>query len=375
MLFASLVRKVVHPLSEYVKSVRDRRASLSVPGGRGAWARGRRLGKYVSLDHPNNMKLNGSKARRIVREKRKGHPTDAGTASAMGVSVRWARKLRARHMARDVADISHPAPMGRPEAGLPGRREHSAVVSAGQVWHAGAAALQARIRADTGINVPHGAMHGTPMDEGMAGMHPKKGGRRKWVRHGRGHPDSPWHTDWKQVRGGTRDGRRFPCHGDDAPGFVTGYGMSDGATTANAPGVPEGAIGRHGKPAAAMADHGSQSCANEKGARERGAGLSGREPAGPGMRQVLAGVGHPQTNGKPEGPRGETRRKLHGSGETMTGKSDPTGLFMEWHDNQRPHMSLDWEGQETPAQAFARKMPEPGETTTDGQTGEEYNAA
>ena len=38
-------------------------------------------------------------------------------------------------------------------------------------------------------------------------------------------------------------------------------------------------------------------------------------------------------------------------------------------------MSLDWENQETPVQAYARKMPEEGQTVVDGQTGEEYHAA
>ncbi len=116
--------------------------------------------------------------------------------------------------------------------------------------------------ADTGINVPHGAIHSILMDENMAERHPGKGRRRKWVRHGRTYPDSLWHTDWKQMRGGMHDGRRFPCHGDDASGFVTGYGIFDGATTENALGVLEGAIRDHGKPAPVMTDHGYQSCAN-----------------------------------------------------------------------------------------------------------------
>ena len=37
-------------------------------------------------------------------------------------------------------------------------------------------------------------------------------------------------------------------------------------------------------------------------------------------------------------------------------------------------MSLGRDGEETPAQAFVRKMPPRGETVVDGQTGEEYHA-
>ncbi len=42
---------------------------------------------------------------------------------------------------------------------------------------------------------------------------------------------------------------------------------------------------------------------------------------------------------------------------------------MEWHYNQRSHMSLGWEGQEAPAQAFARKMPEQGRPSQTGRRG------
>ena len=47
---------------------------------------------------------------------------------------------------------------------------------------------------------------------------------------------------------------------------------------------------------------------------------------------------------------------------------------MEWYNHDRPHMSLDWDNLETPAQAFKRKMPPAGETVVDGQTGQEYRA-
>ena len=48
--------------------------------------------------------------------------------------------------------------------------------------------------------------------------------------------------------------------------------------------------------------------------------------------------------------------------------------FMEWYNYRRAHMSLDWDNLETPAKAYARKMPPKGEIVVDGQTGEEYRA-
>ncbi len=92
------------------------------------------------------MKLEKSQVQWIVKEKKKGELTNAQIAGTMDVTVRWVQKLWARHKGCPAAsEISHPAPMGRPQNGLPGRREHSAVMSARHAEHMGAAGLQQRI--------------------------------------------------------------------------------------------------------------------------------------------------------------------------------------------------------------------------------------
>ena len=58
----------------------------------------------------------------------------------------------------------------------------------------------------------------------------------------------------------------------------------------------------------------------------------------------------------------------------MTEKSDPADLFVQWYNCYGPHMSPDWDGQETHARAFARKMPEEWQAVADGKTGEGYRA-
>ena len=93
-----------------------------------------------------------------------------------------------------------------------------------------------------------------------------------------------------------------------------------------------------------------------------------------GIKQILAGLRHPQTNGKLERLHGEIQRKLPEFEAIMMRKSDPVDLFMEWYNHRRPHMSLGVDGEnETPAHAFIRKMPPRGETVVDKQTGEEYH--
>ena len=52
-----------------------------------------------------------------------------------------------------------------------------------------------------------------------------------------------------------------------------------------------------------MTDHGSRSYANEKEAARRGAGRFEKKLVELGIRQVLAGAMHPQTDGKLKGAR------------------------------------------------------------------------
>ena len=125
------------------------------------------------------------------------------------------------------------------------------------------------------------------------------------------HSNSLWHTDYKQLD----DGRWFLCYEDDASRFVTGWGVFKEATTVNAIAVLEYAIKHHGKPASVMMARKAwsrQFYANEAEARKR-AGESEYEKkmVELGIKQILAGVRHPQTNGKLERVHGELQRKLH----------------------------------------------------------------
>ena len=317
------------------------------------------------------MKLSTGRVRWIIRQKRMGE-TNARIAQSMGVSPRWVKKIWSRYRYADINTISYESRAGRRVSSAYGRREHSAVLSARGNEHLGASILRARIRKRSGLNIPKAVIHSVMVENGMARGEPrKKKKRRRWVRYERTHSNSLWHTDWKQIRGGMHDGRWFLCYEDDASRFVTGYGIFDNATTENALRVLDGAVKNHGRPASIMTDHGAQFYANEKEAKARGESGFEKKLAGLGIRQILAGVGHPQTNGKVERLHGEIQRKLHEFEAIMMRKSDPMDLFMRWYNYDRPHMSL--EDGETPAEAFERKMAPKGERVIDGQTGEEYD--
>ena len=126
-------------------------------------------------------KLDESKVKWIILQKRKGETTSS-IAETMNISTRWVKKLWARYRYTDPGRIIYPAPMGRPEDGLPGRREHSAVLTARTEDHLGAVRLHGIIRDSTGINIPYNKIHQILRDENLASEHPKKSRRRTWIR-------------------------------------------------------------------------------------------------------------------------------------------------------------------------------------------------
>ncbi len=197
-------------------------------------------------------------------------------------------------------------------------------------------------------------------DEGLAEAQPKKMRRRKRVRYERTYSNSMWHTDWKQLG----DGRWFLCYQDDASGFIVSHGVfAEATTTDNALAVLQEAIARHGRPASILTDHGSQFYANQSEYKRKGASQFEQELVKLEIKHIMARVNRPQTNGKLERFHGEIQRK-----QKWFGTIDE---LVRWYNHIKPHMSLDWDNLETPAKAYARKMPEKGTRVIDEQTGEE----
>ena len=102
-------------------------------------------------------KLDESKVRYIVREKKKG-TTNAVIAEQMGISKRWVQKLYARYKYTESSQLAYPKPMGRPQKSLPGRLEESAVLSTRQRTYLGTTRLRGTIEKMTGIKIPYGAI-------------------------------------------------------------------------------------------------------------------------------------------------------------------------------------------------------------------------
>ena len=322
-------------------------------------------------------RLDESKTRWIIREKRKGDLTNRQIAESMKISVIWVKKLWARYRHAESAKITYSTRIGRPEAGLPGRREYSAVISARHKYACGAVKLEDRIRDDTGIHIPHMTIHNILAEDDYILRTPKKSRQRKWVRYERKHSNSMWHTDYKQLD----DKRWFIAYMDDASRFITGFGVFEHATGYNAIAVLQEAISNHGRPASILTDHGSQFYANAGEYKQKGASEFEKELVALDIKHILARVNHPQTNGKLERFHGELQRKLGiftesdytktvritdsnphvGDPFNTESNRDDVSRFIDWYNNIRPHMSLNEDIGETPSQAFIRKMPPKGE--------------
>ena len=103
-------------------------------------------------------KLDEFKVKWIILQKRKGETTSS-IAETMNISTRWVKKLWARYRYTDPGRIIYPAPMGMPEDGFPGCREHSAVLTARTEDYLGAVRLHGIIRDSTGINILYNKIH------------------------------------------------------------------------------------------------------------------------------------------------------------------------------------------------------------------------
>jgi putative transposase len=136
---------------------------------------------------------------------------------------------------------------------------------------------------------------------------------------------------------------------DDASRLITGYGSFQEATAENAIGVLEKAMAIYGCPKEILTDRGSQFYASEGERKEKGISLFEAFLAKKGIRHVLCRLNHPQTNGKLERFYGVYEQKRH-----LFSSIDE---YVRWHNEIKPHLSLDFENLETPIQAFHRKKP------------------
>ncbi|MDI3496767.1 MAG: putative transposase, partial [Archaeoglobus sp.] len=100
----------------------------------------------------------------------------------------------------------------------------------------------------------------------------------------------------------------------------------------------------YGIPDEILTDHGTQFVAAKS--REKARHRFREFLAENGVRHILARVNHPQTNGKIERFFGEVERRI--------GKFGSVHAVVRWHNEIKPHRSLDWD---EPCNVFWYKLP------------------
>jgi putative transposase len=140
---------------------------------------------------------------------------------------------------------------------------------------------------------------------------------------------------------------------DDASRFIVAYSVFNEATTQNTLQVLKEATERYGEPLEILTDRGTQFYASEGERKEKGVSQFEQHLADQGIKHILCRVNHPQTNGKLERFYGVLEDKMIRRAQIAT-----IPEYVHWHNEIKPHMSLDWENLETPLQAFHRKLPE-----------------
>ena len=104
--------------------------------------------------------------------------------------------------------------------------------------------------------------------------------------------------------------------------------------------VSEATIKNHSKSAPIMTDRGSQFYTNASEVKKKQASAFEKKPVEIGIKQILAGIKHLQTDSNLERLHGKIQRKLPEFEVIMMRKSDPVDLFMERYNHRRPYMYL-----------------------------------
>ncbi len=182
----------------------------------------------------------------------------------------------------------------------------------------------------------------------MAREEPNKRRRKTpWIRYEGHYSLSAGHMDWHQHH----DGRWVCMVMDDASRKIFSGGEYSSRSVDAALGLVKEVLDKYGnirRLREVITDHGSEFYANKRdkddGARHRFEESCQKN----GVRHILCRYDHPQSNGKLE--------KWFGLYRRHRDDFESFEVFIDWYNQVRPHMSLDWTSLETPEKAFWSKL-------------------
>lgn len=294
------------------------------------------------------LKLTPAKVKYIIRAKI-NNISSRIIAIEMKLSIRTVNRVWG-HWVKNKEPLA-PRKFGRPKTYL-SEADKSLILEIHKEQNSGARRLEKIIEHKCGRHIPHNAIHQVLLESGLAEKDKKKQRRRKpYIRYERDHSLSAVHLDWH-----TSDinGKEVCVVLDDSSRFILAGGEFAAATGETSINLVKKVLEDYGevrKIREVITDHGSQFFANKKDKNDESESAFTAFLAENEITHILAGVKHPQTNGKIE--------KWYHTYEKSRKSFDHFDRFLDWYNSIRYHESLDEKHYlQTPEDAFWKRMPD-----------------
>ena len=287
-------------------------------------------------------KLNQKKIRWIIRAM-DGGKRSKHIAGVYKISQRRVRQLYKKY--KDSGEIPILQKCGRKKREIT-KTEENTILKAYAEYRVNALALEKVIDRHYGMHIPHNQIHKVLKSNNKAKDEPNKQKQRKWVRYERKHSLSLVHVDWHE-----HASKQVIAYLDDASRMILAVSVFDSANVENGKYMLDKAakeVEDYGPNRAILSDNGSEFSSHWKHKKEGSKGEFQKHLEKYEIKHINTSVNHPQTNGKLE--------KWFDLYEKKRGEFDTLEEFMEWYNDKRPHMSLDFNNAETPSEAFTRKL-------------------
>jgi putative transposase len=288
-------------------------------------------------------KLNHTKIKWIIEEKRKGKKTNEEIARTCKITVRRVQQLYSAY--KTCGKIPMLRKNRRPKKPLT-EEEKAIIEESYNKMFFGAKMLRDYIRVHFKKNINHNRIHKYLLEKGYAKENERKKRKRKRCRYERKHSLSLVHADWLEW-----NNKQVIAYQDDASRKILSMGEFKNASTTNSIKVLKKAEeylnGYNTNIEAINTDRGSQFVVTKYLSKKQGKTGFQRYLEERGIKHIPSRRRNPQTNGKLERWVQEYKKHRH--------RFNSAEEFMNWYNN-RMHGSLNVSKAETPNEAFIRKM-------------------
>lgn len=217
----------------------------------------------------------------------------------------------------------------------------------------GAVTIAHILQVRDGLSIGNDRVHAILGEHDRVTEQPRKQGRRRpWVRWEREHSLVTVHLDWYQ----NNRGDWVLAVEDDASRNILGMIEEASRSAARIVELLDDVVQGYsatGPILEVITDHGSELYANKRDDRGEASHPFEEYLADQDIEHTLRAVGRPQSNGKIE--------RFFQTYDKQRWRFSSLDEFLDFYNQMRPHMSLDWDALETSNEAFDRLLPSPDE--------------